>query len=195
MTQHPVTAVGAVLVNEQLTVVVRRGDMLEEPMPFAIHTSLEAAVMLLKQRGPGGGIIYIEASGMASQALEAIRAKYSGSHDEIVNGMSPPLSVAEGNVLFANRRSELFYKFRKLVVDEKLLVPVVYTEQLAAFAESELNGKIFYPNPDEIAGKLGKYPTLALAAVLAAIETPKYGAGKTKSPAGHDPFAVLFGKR
>jgi hypothetical protein len=102
--------------------------------------------------------------------------------------MSPPLSAAEDNVHFANRRSELFYKFRKRVVDEKLLVPVVYNAQLDAFAESELNGKIFYPNPDDVAGKLGKYPAFALAAVLAAIEPARTGPVTKKSDRVDSPY-------
>jgi hypothetical protein len=188
MTYHPITAVGAVIVNDQLTVVIRRGDMLEEPLPFTIGTPLSVAAILLKQRGPDGGVIFIEAGGAAAQVLEEIRKKYSGSRDELVNWLSPPLSIEEANVQFANRRSELFYRFKTKVVERKLFMPPSYNEQLLAFMESELNGKIFYPNPDDVAGKLGKYPAYAVAAVLAAIEPARTGPVTKKSDRVDSPY-------
>lgn len=193
MPYRPISAVGAVIVNDQITVVVRRGDMLEEPLQFLIRTLLEAAVILLKQRGPDGGVIYIESGGQAAQVLEEIRTHYSKSPDEIVNGMAQPRGYADDSVQFANRRSELFYNFRKRIEAGKLLVPSVYNEQLSAFEQSEQSGKIFFPSPDLIAGKLGRYPAYAVAAVLAAIEPARSGAVKMKSNSGigHDPYATV----
>jgi hypothetical protein len=188
MTYHPVTAVGAVLVNDQLTVVVRRGDMLEEPRPFTAATPLSAAAILLKQRGPDGGVIFIEAGGAAAQVLAEVKRKYSGSRDELVNWLSQPQSMAEKDVFFYNRRSELFYRFKTRVVDKKLFLPPSYTEQFAAFAESELNGKIFFPSPDDVAAKLGKFPAVALAAVLAAIEPARSGPVPRKSDRVDSPY-------
>lgn len=190
MSTHPMSAVGAVIHNDTLTLVIRRGDMLEEPLPLPATTPLAVAASLLAQRRDGAPI-YLEAGGLAALALEEVKKRYSKSPDEIVNGMGPAQSMAEDGVLFANRRSELFFRFFEKVEHGKLVLPATFNEQLSAFKQQEQSGKIFFPPPDEVAGKLGKYPALALAAVLAAIEPQRFGTAKTKSNSGvgHDPYA------
>jgi len=196
MNQINQTAIGTVVSDAVLTIVIRRGDLIEEPRQFPIFSALDAAALLLAQRR-NQAPIYIEASGSAAQVLEEIKKRYSDSRDEIVNGMSPANSAASGQVLFANRRSELFFNFRELLGQGKLSMPAIYNEQIAAFGYEERNGKIFFLPPDEVAAKLGKYPVFALAAVLAAIETPDKFEGPVLRAGhpGHDPLAMFEEKK
>jgi len=190
------TAIGAVISDDSLTLAIRRGDLIENPLTFPIVGALDAAALLLAQRRDQAPI-FIEAGGLAALVLAEIKRRYSNSPDKIINGMEPARSVAGGNVEFFNRRSELHFLFRQSLAEGKILMPAIYNEQVASFAPEERNGKIFYPSPEEVADKLGKQPVFAMVAVLAAIETPDRFEGPVLRAVhpGHDPYAMFEEKK
>jgi hypothetical protein len=191
-------AIGAVIHNDMLTVAIRRGDQLDEPIQHALGTPLEAVALLLDQRvrhRHDDPIIYLEANSTAGAVLDGIRSRDARSRDQIVNGLSAAISVAGAGVMFYDRRSELHYRFRERVSQGKFLVPAAY-EQISAFAEQVKDARIFFPYVDDVAQKLGRFPALAVAAVLAAMDvpfrrdaTPRDHDPYNPSARGHDPYA------
>ena len=181
-----ISAVGAVIIQDKLTFAIRRGNIIERPVNIKINTPLDAAAKLIFVRRNSQAIIYLESSGVAGQVLKYIREKFSASPDEVVNGQASARSLLEG-VRFYNRRSELHFLFRQKVENGELLLPAEYANEIVAFAQSENDGKIYFESPEDVASKLGAYPALAVAAVLAAIESPHRARLKT-GPRGHHPY-------
>jgi hypothetical protein len=191
------TAIGAVLHGNTLTIVVRQADSLGEPIQHPIPNSLAAVGLLLDlkvEHRHDDPPIFLEANSVAGPVLDEIRQRDKRSRDQIINGLSPALSSAGAGVLFYDRRSELHFRFRERVAAGRLLVPDIFHEQLAAFTSSEQtkDGKVFFPYTDDVAAKLGRYPALAVAAVLAAIDAPPR---VDAQPGDYDPLANLRNER
>lgn len=170
--------IGTVIHNGVLTLAVRCGDNLTEPVQQSISTAQEAVALLLDRcvrHRHDKPAIYIESGPLADPVSDAIRKYEHAPNVHVIDGLGTSFSR------FANRRSELHYEFRMQVEEGRLRVPPAYNEQLAAFTQEERNGKVFFPAPLDVADKLGRYPAFAVVAVLAAIETLKGGAGNSES--------------
>ena len=189
--------IGAVLHRDTLTYCVRTDNVLGEPRQQTIATPEQAAALLLHEcylNRHDDPVIYLESGAMAGEVLDSIyeARKREGieSADEIVNGLSPALSLAEGGIRFADRRSELHHNFQALA-RKSLAVPAAYNEQVRAFAQDTHDGKIFFPHVADVAERLGRYPALAVAAVLAAIEVPQQAPSEAGKITAYDPYKKI----
>lgn len=185
------TAIGAVIHHDVITMAIRRGDVLLEPIQHALGNALEAIALLLDQRARhrhDDPMIFLESGSTAGAVLDGIRALDEHSRDRIVDGLSAAASLAGAGVSFYDRRSELHYRFRERVAQGKLLVPAAYNEQISAFAEQVKDGRIFFPHVVDVAQKLGRFPAYAVAGVLAAIEVPPR---RTATAPDYNPYSVL----
>lgn len=184
-------AIGAVIHNDALVIAIREGDQLELPIQHTLRNALEGVVLLLGERfrlRHDDPVIFLEANGTAGAVLDGIRKKDSRSRDQIIHGLAAAISGAGAGVEFYDRRSELHHRFHERVAQGKLVVPAAYNEQLAAFGSEVKDGKVFYPHVTDVAAKLGRFPSLAVAAVLAAIDVSPRRATRRN----HDPYAAEF---
>jgi hypothetical protein len=174
------TVIGAAIYSDVLTTAIREGDVLHEPMQHALASARDAIALLLEQRvrhRHDEPVIFLEAGSTAGAVLEGLLEadKREGiqNRDRIVNGLSPAESSVGAGVQFYDRRSELHYRFRERAARD-LRVPPAYNDQLAAFgADGQTKeGRVFFPYVGDVAEKLGRWPALAVAAVLAAIDAP-----------------------
>lgn len=187
-------AIGAVIHNDVLTISIRQGNELAEPIQAKLGNPLDAVALLLAERvrhRHDDPIIYLESNSTAGAVLEGIRERDEQSRDQIVNGLSGAASYAGAGVAFYDRRSELHYRFLERVAHGKLLVPAVYNDQLIAFAEEIKDGKIFFPYVRDVAQKLGRWPAFAITAVLATLDVPPRRDDGAASRRDHDPYAKL----
>lgn len=184
-------AIGAVIHNDVLTVSIRQGDAINEPVQHTLGTARDAVALLLEQGvrfRHDDPMIYLEAGSTAGAVLDGVRKLDKRSRDQIVNGLAPAVSLAGAGVPFYDRRSELHYRFRERVSQGKLFVPAAYNEQINAFREQVKDGKVFFPYVDEVAAKLGRFPAYAVAAVLAAMDVPPRRVAASRD---YDPYADL----
>lgn len=185
------TAIGAVIHNDTLTVVVRQGKRLLEPEQHRIDAPLDAVAHLLALKAlhrHDDPIAYLDASSATAAVLDGIRERDEQSRDAIIDGLSPAFALAGPGVHFYNRRSELHYGFRRQVAEGNLLVPALLNEQIMAFAEKERDGKVYFPPAQDVAEKLGRYPAMAVAAVLASIDAPARSRDAASVP-DYNPYA------
>lgn len=177
-------SIGAVIHNNTLTLAVRRGAVLDDPIREPITGAEDAIAIILyhcAQHRHDNPAVRIECGPLADMVCVGVRDKCEHPvHIEIVDGLGAALPR------FANRRSELHYQFRLLVEEGKLRVPQAYHEQLGAFEEQEKGGKVLISSPLEVATKLGQYPARAVAAVLSSI--PALGGGVGKGESEWDPY-------
>jgi hypothetical protein len=188
-------AIGAVVHTGVLTIAVRQGNQLKEPVQHKLDPALnDAVVHLLAEKyryRHDDPVVYLESGSAEGALLEKLQAadKREGinSRDQIIEGLGHPASVSDGGVSFYDRRSELHYRLRQRVECGELLVPAAYNEQISAFDEQVKDGKIFFPYVAAVAEKLGRYPALAVAAVLAVIEAPRRGSVRRD----HNPYELM----
>jgi hypothetical protein len=174
------TAIGATIHNDILTVTARDGNQLALPESHKLGTAIDAVALLLEHKfrhRHDDPVIYLESSSTAAAVLDGIKSRDARSRDQIVHGLSTAWSRAGSTVEFYDRRSELHYRFRERVSQGKLLVPAAYNEEITAYVEEVKTGKVFFPYVQDVATKLGRWPVLAVVAVLAAIDMPRRRAG------------------
>lgn len=184
-------AIGAAIYNDTLTIAVRDGTVLAQPESHKLATPLDAVALLLEvkfRHRHDKPTLYLESSSTAGAVLDGIRSRDARSGDQIINGLSASGARVGATVVeFGDRRSELHYRFRERVAQGTLLVPAAYNEEITAFAEEVKNGKVFFPYVQDVATKLGRWPVLAVVAVLAAIEMPRRAGLVTRE---HNPYAA-----
>lgn len=180
-------AMGVVIHDGTLTTAVRCGGKLHDPIrqQFANEQECVAAILVeCANHRHARPRLFLFAGSDAAVVRDRI---HELDRDlplvvEIVDGRSSALTLAGAGHEFYNRWSELLYRFYERAAERRLFVPPAYHDQLAAFEEEgDKDGKTFFLSPSDVKKKLGYFPALAIAAILAAIETPSGGPGKSGS--------------
>jgi hypothetical protein len=179
------TAIGVVIHNGTITLAVRRGNVMEEPFVGPAEHPIAAAALILDVKAKyrhDQPVAFIHAAARTDHVLEEILRFDELSVDQAVDGLEPAL-----NPRYANRRSELFMALRRSVEEGALCLPPAYNEQLMAFEPGERERGLWVPPPQDVAAKLGRFPSLAIAAALAAQSAyPGFGVGKADVAQGDD---------
>ena len=186
-------SIGAVTHANVLTIAVRDGRQLALPEQHKIATALDAVPILLElkfKHRHDDPVVYLESSSTAGAVLDGIKSRDARSRDQIVNGLAASgARVGSTTVEFADKRSELHYRLRERVSQGALLVPSAYAEDLTAFTEGVKNGRVFFDYITDVAATLGRWPALAVAAVLANIEPPRRHVARVRH---QDPLESMY---
>lgn len=173
-------AIGIVVRDGLLTYVQREGDTLLAPVVVPVESPLVAATHVLELHARryrhDSPTAYIDAGGAGSAMLDTI-VEIVQREDADRRGLDCVLVSLQGDavssiagVQFHDRASELMFRFREAAEARTLRIPNLdeLHEQLDAFAE--LPGKaVRFASPLDVERKLGHYPALAVATLLAIV--------------------------
>lgn len=210
-------AVGIVVRDGLLTYVIREDETLLAPVVVSVDSPLVAATHVLELRARryrhDGITVYVDAAGAGAAVVDAlveiITHRADDSHDlgcVLVSLQGDAVSSIAGTA-FHDRASELVFRFREAAEARTLRIPNLdeLHEQLDAFTEQP--GKaVRFASPLDVERKLGHYPALAVATLLAIVgkDRPVVRAPRERSYTlspdhpdrqptrrEHDPYAAL----
>lgn len=185
-------AIGAVISGRTLTLAVRRGGKILDPIQKSFDDAHGAAAAILDVVGtfrhdPPSVRILAGADGAVVAARLRELTTEAPLVVELVSGYGKPLTQAGAGHEFANQWSELLYRLHATRADGRLFIPDDYHAQVDAFGnEGDKDGKLIFPSPAEVEKALGAFPARVVAAVLASI--PVVGGGVGKGESEWDPY-------